>query len=140
VFCPNCGTKNDDTATPCTKCGFKLSGASAPKFRGTMMLNSDQSVQDLVEEHRRKLAEGSADQESAEGPVTPPSPSAQPAPDGPKSALQPPRAGLPKRRMGTMLGVAPQMGGITPPPTPLPPAASPLPVPPENGPPSAPNP
>ncbi|MEY4550130.1 MAG: zinc-ribbon domain, partial [Pseudomonadota bacterium] len=33
VFCPNCGTKNDDTATPCKKCGFKLSGASAPKFR-----------------------------------------------------------------------------------------------------------
>src|SRR4051794_26210259 len=43
VFCPNCGTKNDDTATSCTKCGFKLSGASAAKFRGTMMLNTDQS-------------------------------------------------------------------------------------------------
>jgi hypothetical protein len=125
VFCPNCGTKNDDTAMPCTKCGFKLSGASAPKFRGTMMLNSEQSVQEMVEEHRSKLAEGGSDQDPAKRPPAPQTSSgdsatgaaaATPAPA--KSVLQPPRAGLAKRRMGTMLGVAPQMGGVQPPDAP----------------------
>jgi hypothetical protein len=119
VFCPNCGTKNDDTATPCKKCGFKLSGAAAPKFRGTMMLNTEQSVQEMVEEHRRKLAEAGPSPDPAPGPVGPEAVSmgSAPATGGPqsKSVLQPPRAGLPKRRMGTMLGVAPQMGGVQPP-------------------------
>jgi len=119
VFCPNCGTKNDDTATPCTKCGFKLSGASAPKFRGTMMLNSEQSVQEMVEEHRRKLAETGSSPDPAAGPGGPDAVSTGSAPatggPEPKSVLQPPRAGLPKRRMGTMLGVAPQVGGVRPP-------------------------
>jgi zinc-ribbon domain len=135
VFCPNCGTKNDETATPCTKCGFKLT--AAPKFRGTIMLNSDQSVHDMVEEHRRKLAEAGGVQAPADGPGAvpgapagsgpPPSPSV-----APKAVLQPPRAGLPKRRMGTMLGVAPQIGGVQPPeptgsssPSPTPPPVSP---------------
>ena len=108
MFCPNCGTKNDDTATPCKKCGFKLSGTSAPKFRGTMMLNSDQSVQEMVEEHRKKLAEaGQTPAPAAAGGPTPPLPSVGSTP--PKAVLQPPRAALPKRRMGTMLGVAPQV-------------------------------
>jgi hypothetical protein len=44
-----------------------------------------------------------------------------------RPVFQPPRAGMPKRRMGgTMLGVAPQVGGVAPPPdvvaTPAPPA------------------
>jgi hypothetical protein len=141
VFCPNCGTKNDDTATSCTKCGFKLSGASAAKFRGTMMLNTDQSVQEMVDEHRRKLAEGSSGQELATEPPTP-APSASPPPGSVPGAakLQPPRAGLPKRRMGTMLGVAPQVGGVQPPATPTPPPPSPVPAPPESSPRSAPDP
>lgn len=112
MFCPHCGTKNDDTATPCKKCGFKLSGTSAPKFRGTMMLNSDQSVQDLVEEHRKKVAEAGVPQDaSGAGGPTPPLPSVGSTP--PKAVLLPPRA-APKRRMGTMLGVAPQVGGVRP--------------------------
>lgn len=128
MFCPNCGTKNDDTATPCKKCGFKLSGASAPKFRGTMMLNSDQCVQDMVEEHRKKLADAaqSPDVPGAGGP-TPPLPSVGSTP--PRAVLQPPRATLPKRRMGTMLGVAPQVGGVQPPDfggTPVPPNPEPV--------------
>jgi hypothetical protein len=141
VFCPNCGTRNDDTATSCTKCGFKLSGASAAKFRGTMMLNSDQSVQEMVDEHRRKLAEGSAGQELANEPPVP-APSASPPPGSVPGAakLQPPRAGLPKRRMGTMLGVAPQVGGVQPPATPTPPPPSPVPAQPESSPRSAPDP
>lgn len=129
MFCPNCGTKNDDTATTCTKCGFKLAGP-AGAFRGTMMLNSEQSVQGMVDEHRRKLEEAAAARQSAEGPD-----GASPAP--PAVALQGSAkiaaAGSPKRRMGTMLGVAPQMGGVKPPdffggPTPpLPSAVAPVP-------------
>ncbi len=109
MFCPNCGTKNDDTATPCKKCGFKLQGTSAPKFRGTMMLNSDQSVQEMVDEHRKKLSEaGQLPEGAAAGGPTPPLPAVGVA----KPLVQPPRAA---RRMGTMLGVAPQVGGVQPP-------------------------
>src|SRR5262249_8912443 len=39
VFCPNCGTQNSETASTCTKCGFNLKGAAAPKFKGTMLMN-----------------------------------------------------------------------------------------------------
>ena len=146
MFCPNCGTQNESAASPCKKCGFKLSGVSAPKFKGTMMLNSEQSVQELIEEHKRKRAEGGAAGEeeakpeaSAEGqtpPVSPvsPRPSGAPLsglPGAPKSVLQPPRAAATRRRMGgTMLGVAPQVGGIMPPatpPTPAPPPPAPAP-------------
>jgi hypothetical protein len=129
VFCPNCGTQNESAATPCTKCGFKLSGISVPKFRGTMMLNSDQTVQELIDEHKRKQAREAGQDPSAPAPgVAPPgvpapaSPSVAPLsglPGAPKSVLQPPRAaaGASKRRMGgTMLGVAPQVGGLAPPP------------------------
>src|SRR5262249_60341913 len=38
LFCPNCGTKNPETATTCTKCGFNIKGAAAPKFKGTMLM------------------------------------------------------------------------------------------------------
>lgn len=41
MFCPNCGTQNDDNGMKCQKCGFNLKGAAAPKFKGTMlMMNS----------------------------------------------------------------------------------------------------
>ncbi len=41
MFCPNCGTQNDDDGVKCQKCGFNLKGAAAPKFKGTMlMMNS----------------------------------------------------------------------------------------------------
>ena len=39
MFCPNCGTQNSETASTCTKCGFNLKGAAAPKFKGTMLMN-----------------------------------------------------------------------------------------------------
>ncbi|MFO0659519.1 MAG: zinc ribbon domain-containing protein [Polyangiaceae bacterium] len=37
MFCPNCGTQNDEAASTCSKCGFNLK-ASAPKFKGTMLM------------------------------------------------------------------------------------------------------
>jgi len=138
VFCPNCGTQNESAATPCKKCGFKLSSISVPKFKGTMMLNSDQTVQDMIEEHRRKQGEfaertrrasepppsrtPSNPPPPARTPSNPPPPARPPSNPPPSSGaspraavLQPPRVGVGKRRMGgTMMGVAPQAGGITP--------------------------
>ncbi|HEY8943081.1 MAG TPA: zinc ribbon domain-containing protein, partial [Polyangiaceae bacterium] len=38
MFCPNCGTENEEAATTCKKCGFNLKGAAAPKFKGTMLM------------------------------------------------------------------------------------------------------
>lgn len=142
MFCPNCGTKNDGVELPCKKCGFKLSGAAvAPKFRGTMMLHAEQSVQELIDEHRRKQAEeaDAAGASSGSGPEVSSTATRIGTPlfdmaVAPKAApAQPPRAGLPKRRMGTMMGVAPQVGGVQPPEadalpsgtTPAPPAAAP---------------
>jgi zinc-ribbon domain len=121
VFCPNCGTQNDSTATPCKKCGFKLSGITAPKFKGTMMLNSEQTVQELIEEHRRKQAqEAVAEKErrsSNPPPKRSPGSSAPPSSFGSTRGpvLQPPRAAPRGRMGGTMLGVAPQGGGVAPP-------------------------
>jgi len=112
VFCPNCGTQNDSSATACKKCGFKLSGVSVPKFKGTMMLNSEQTVQEQIEEHRRKQAQAGSGEQGRRA-SEPPRSSLPPR--GP--VLQPPRVVVgSKRRMGgTMLGVAPQAGGIIPP-------------------------
>jgi len=112
VFCPNCGTQNDSAATPCKKCGFKLSSVSAPKFKGTMMLNSEHTLQEQIEEHRRKQAQDGAGERVRR--ASEPPRSSMP-PRGP--VLQPPRAvaGSRRRMGGTMLGVAPQAGGVAPP-------------------------
>lgn len=135
MFCPNCGTQNESAATPCKKCGFKLSGVSAPKFKGTMVLNSDQTVQELIEEHRRRQAPGGPSDEPrrASEPPPPSSGSAPPSSGFPGSrgpVLQPPRVapGASRRRMGgTMLGVAPQAGGLLPPERGARPAPAPVP-------------
>lgn len=122
MFCPNCGTQNDSAATPCKKCGFKLSGVSVPKFKGTMVLNSDQTVQELIEEHRRRQPPAGTSNEARRASEPPPPssastrpPSSFPGTRGP--VLQPPRAapGARRRMGGTMLGVAPQAGGLLPP-------------------------
>lgn len=124
MFCPNCGTQNDSAATPCKKCGFKLSGISVPKFKGTMMLNSEQTVAEMIEEHRKKQAQGGA-ADKAKPRASEPAPRRNPGSSAPPSSLggprgpvlQPPRVGAPTRgRMGgTMMGVAPQVGGYAPP-------------------------
>jgi hypothetical protein len=123
VFCPNCGTQNDSAATPCKKCGFKLSSVSLPKFRGTMMLNSEQTARELVDEHRRRQ-EGGADKDKNEtARASEPAPKRSPGSSAPPSSLggpkgpvfQPPRAAPRGRMGGTIMGVAPQSGGILPP-------------------------
>ena len=84
MFCPNCGTQNADTATTCSKCGFNLKGAAAPKFKGTMlMVNAPANVP--------RAPAPAAEPEKPAGPmpsklkgtmlgVAPPSPGAAPAP------------------------------------------------------------
>jgi hypothetical protein len=106
-----------------------LSGISAPKFKGTMMLNTDQTVQDLIQEYKSKALGGgsTAPESGAPAPGSEPTrPEATPVrssvaplselPGAPKGVFQPPRVTASRRRMGgTMLGVAPQVGGVTPP-------------------------
>lgn len=122
MFCPNCGTQNESAATPCKKCGFKLSGISVPKFKGTMVMNSDQTVAEMIEEHRKRQVQGGpADKSKAR--ASEPAPRRNPGSSAPPSSLggprgpvlQPPRAATRGRMGGTMLGVAPQVGGYTPP-------------------------
>lgn len=39
MFCPNCGSKNDDKALRCAQCGFELQAKKqAPRFKGTMVM------------------------------------------------------------------------------------------------------
>lgn len=41
VFCPNCGSKNEDSAPRCAQCGFEIQSAKpAPRFKGTMVMQS----------------------------------------------------------------------------------------------------
>ena len=96
MFCPNCGTQNSETASTCTKCGFNLKGAAAPKFKGTMLMSQQPA------------------------PAAPARPGAPPGPPGPP---QGPPAGPPQGLAGTVVGVAPAgLGrGAGPPPAPPPP-------------------
>src|SRR5882724_11633023 len=110
LFCPNCGTKNPETATTCVKCGFNIKGAAAPKFKGTMLM-MNQSVPQK------------------------PGPGAQPAPPAQPPGAQPPPAKMASTVMGpgplaapapaarpafkgTMVGVAPPAGFPFNPPAP----------------------
>src|SRR5258706_12928948 len=97
VFCPNCGTENEDAATTCKKCGFSLKGAAAPKFKGTMlMMNAPAGL-------RPGAAPGAP----------------APAPSAPAASPAPAPAAAPAARpqlKGTMLGVAPPSAGAVAPP------------------------
>ncbi|HEV8550625.1 MAG TPA: zinc ribbon domain-containing protein, partial [Polyangiaceae bacterium] len=113
MFCPNCGTENDDAATTCKKCGFNLKGAAAPKFKGTMlMMNSPQ---------QGTPRPGAP----APGPAAAPPPG--PAPAGPPPGAPAPAPAAPRQQLkGTMLGVAPPgMGGYSPPAAPAAPPVAP---------------
>jgi hypothetical protein len=105
LFCPNCGTENDEAATTCKKCGFNLKGAAAPKFKGTMlMMNSPQ--QGLPRPPGAP----------APGPAAAPPPAPAPAPPAPAMPGPGPGGGARAMLKGTMLGVAPPaMGGHAPP-------------------------
>lgn len=114
MFCPNCGTENDDAATTCKKCGFNLKGAAAPKFKGTMlMMNAPAGLN--------------------RPPGAPGAPAAAPPPAAPPPGAPAPGAGSAGRPMlkGTMLGVAPpSLGAHAPPPGMAPAAAPPMGAPP----------
>ena len=47
MFCPNCGTQNQETASTCTKCGFNLKGAAAPKFKGTTIPTWQEAIDEI---------------------------------------------------------------------------------------------
>ena len=78
MFCPNCGTQNPDTALTCSKCSFNLKGASAPKFKGTMLMNQPPAR------------------------PNPPASPAAPRPTGPQPGAAPSQA---SKLKGTMVGV-----------------------------------
>ncbi len=95
MFCPNCGTQNDENNAKCQKCGFSIKGAVAPKFKGTMlMMNAPPGVA------QRLPSPGAA------GPV---------AKTAPIPAVP---AGAPKKQLAkmTMIGVAPPSPGAVAPP------------------------
>ena len=90
MFCPNCGTQNSETASTCTKCGFNLKGAAAPKFKGTMLMNQQ--------------------------PAAPP---AGPAPGQPGMGVPPPPAALAGTMMGVPpagMGASASAAPAAPPP------------------------
>lgn len=112
MFCPNCGAENKDSNAPCQRCGFKLSGVSASKFKGTIMLNSDETVQELIEAQRRKLAEASG-ATGAKDPWAPAEGANPPAGATPNPSS--PNVPRPRRKMaGTLMGVAPPVGVLKP--------------------------
>lgn len=101
VFCPNCGTQNEDSATACQKCGFNLKGAAAPKFKGTMlMVNAPPAV------------------------PRPGAPAAGTAAGSPSAKPAAPAAAKPVMK-ATMIGVAPPSPGAVAPPGPAPVPAAP---------------
>lgn len=111
MFCPNCGTKNADTATQCSKCNFTLKSVAAPKFKGTMLMMNQPGAS--------PAAPGAA-------PAAPPAPPGPPGPPRPAMGSTPGAAGGPPSKLkGTMVGVAPPMaGGGAPSPVAVPPAAA----------------
>src|SRR5512133_548202 len=102
VFCPHCGTQNDDSASACQKCAFNLKGAAAPKFKGTMLMVNAPPLG------------GMAPRPGGQGqPGAGASPSARPPAVAPRAAA--PAGGKPMMK-ATMIGVAPPSpGGIAPP-------------------------
>ena len=96
MFCPNCGTQNPEGTQACSKCGFQMKGAAAPKFKGTMMMNQGATA------------------------PTPPAPPVAPRPPPPAAipGQGPGAAGGPSAFKGTVVGVAAGGfgGGIAPTP------------------------
>jgi len=124
VFCPNCGTQNDDNGVKCQKCGFNLKGATAPKFKGTMlMMNSP-----LASARRSNPAPGGSAPAPAPWPksmakatmigVAPPSPGgvAPPGRVGPPPAALPISHGppMPTPSVPAVGGTATPAGGAAP--------------------------
>src|SRR5262245_64940397 len=88
LFCPNCGTKNPETATTCTKCGFNIKGAAAPKFKGTMLMMNQP---------------GGAKSTPAPPPPAPAPPAAAAPTPGPAAPADPPKQAF----KGTLFSIVP---------------------------------
>ncbi len=101
MFCPNCGTQNNDGAQTCVKCGFNLRGGAGPaqKFKGTMML-AGQTPPGI----------GGPPQGGAPGAGGPPAFGGPPQ-GGPPAFGGPPHGDPNPKLKGTMVGVAPPMMG-----------------------------
>jgi hypothetical protein len=114
LFCPNCGTKNTETATSCTKCGFNVKGAAAPKFKGTMLMMN------------QPAAKPAAAPAPTAGAPAAPVPAAAAAPAPVSAAAHAPETKPKPVFKGTMVGVAPPGGFLASPPgAPAPAAAAP---------------
>lgn len=102
MFCPNCGTSNEDTAPRCKQCGFELQQAkpAAPKFKGTMLLGQSPFAGQPAGDGAKAGAE------AAPGPAA-----------GGQAAPRPAATGASRAALkGTMVGVAPPgVGSPTPP-------------------------
>lgn len=91
MFCPNCGSQNDDASVKCQSCGFALQQVAAkPKFKGTMMMD---------------------------GPIVPPGMGVPRASSAPPASTAEAEAVRPRAK-GTMIGVAPPGWSATGVPTP----------------------
>ena len=97
MFCPNCGAENKETTVSCDRCGFKLSGVSASKFKGTIMLNTEESVQKLIEAEKLKRAFAQNQDPQQAGSETPPPVNADLPPATPNPAGVPRPRGVPRR-------------------------------------------
>jgi hypothetical protein len=105
VFCPNCGTQNPDAAQNCSKCNFNLKGAAAPKFKGTVLMTPGAAFPGAPQAGPPGMPA------AAPAPAAPTAPAAGGAPR-PAGALP----AMPSKLKGTMVGIAPPMGGTAPAP------------------------
>ena len=112
MFCPNCGTQNDENNAKCQKCGFSIKGAANPKFKGTMlMMNAPPELAQRLPSPAGSVPLPAAPAPSPVGPV--------PSPVGPAPfPVGPAPAAFPKKSLAkaTMIGVAPPSPGAVAPP------------------------
>ncbi len=107
MFCPNCGTKNEESAQRCRQCGLELAEKkAAPKFKGTMMMGNSPFA---------GMQPGGAVPPGAVPSTTGATAAGAPAAGAPAAPQEPPAAPAQPRSAfkGTMVGVAPQ-GGFSP--------------------------
>jgi TM2 domain-containing membrane protein YozV len=112
VFCPNCGTQNQETAQTCTKCGFSMKSA-APKFKGTMLMMNQGSQPPSVAAAQAQVQAAQAAAAQGRPAGGPGSPMSNPSPSVGAGS-----GGVPSRLKGTIVGVAAPAAGAAPaPPT-----------------------
>ena len=113
MFCPNCGTKNEEVAEKCAQCGFDLQvKKAAPKFKGTMMMQASPFA-------GATPGSTTSTPDSPAAPASPATPapaapsasevsSSSPPPTGSERPVAAPAGARPALSMkGTMVGLAP---------------------------------